>query len=458
MWRRFGILSALLLWLAAAVPGKTQVSVPAPAPDTAGRASASLERVLGEVTATDPVAKQITVKLDAGGTVTVILEEKTVYLRVPPGERDLKKAIKITPAEIGVGDRVLARGRLAADQKTISAVAVIVMTKADLAQKRERELAAWQKRAVAGTIAALHPETKEITLSVRSREGTRALVIEPAQNAVYRRYAPDSVRFSDAQPSSFAELQVGDPLRVLGEKNAEGTRIKPEEIVSGSFRNIAGIINAIDAAAGEIRITDLQTNKPLTVRITSDSTVRRMPPAKAATTADRPQPSGRGTAAAGGAGSEGQRAEGGPPGAPARQPSQPDAAASESSPRPTRSGSGPAAAGSGESEGQPGAGPPGASSRRPSQPEAPASESGSRATRSGTTGGSGGMNLEQMPALSFAELKRGEAILVLSTSGADPSHVTAIVLVAGVEPLLSSAPNDPPQIGGIWNFFDISLP
>ena len=68
------------------------------------------------------------------------------------------------------------------------------------------------------------------------------------------------------------------------------------------------------------------------------------------------------------------------------------------------------------------------------------------------------MNLEQMPALAFAELKRGEAVIILSTAGADPSHVTAIVLVAGVEPLLSSAPADQPQIGGVWNFFDISLP
>ena len=67
------------------------------------------------------------------------------------------------------------------------------------------------------------------------------------------------------------------------------------------------------------------------------------------------------------------------------------------------------------------------------------------------------MNLEQMPALSFAELKRGEVVIVLSTAGAEPSRVTAIVLVAGAESLLS-APGDQPQIGGIWNFFDISLP
>ena len=413
MRRRFGILVALLLWLATAVPGTAQVSVPASAPETAGDAGALLERVIGEITATDSVAKQITVKLDAGGTVTVILQEKTVYLRVPPGEKDLKKAVKIAPGEIGIGDRVLARGRLTEDQKSIPAVAVIVMTKADLAQKRERERAEWQKRAMAGTIAALTPETKEITLSVRSGGGTKAVVIEPAQNAVFRRYAPDSVRFSDAESSSFAELKVGDPLRVLGEKNSDGTRIKPEEIVSGSFRNIAGIITAIDAAAGEIKITDLQTNKPLTVRITSDATIRRMLPAKAATTADRPQANSKGTAAAaGGAGSEGQPREGRQSDSPALQPPQPDAAASESVPR---------------------------------------------AARSGTTGG-GGMNLEQMPPLSFAELKRGETVIVLSTAGAHPSHVTAIVLVAGVESLLSAAPDGQPQIGGIWNFFDIGLP
>ncbi|MBI3896086.1 MAG: hypothetical protein HY313_09165 [Acidobacteria bacterium] len=382
MRRRFGILAALLLWLATAVPGTAQVSVPVSAPETAGDGGASLERVIGEVTATDPAAKKIIIKSDAGGTVTVILQEKTVYLRVPPGEKDLKKAAKIVPTEIGSGDRVLARGRLSEDKETMPAVAMIVMTKADLAQKRERERAEWQKRAVAGTIAALNPETKEITLSVRSGGGTKAVVIESVQNLVFRRYAPDSVRFSDAESSSFAALNVGDPLRVLGEKNPDGTRIKPEEIVSGSFRNIAGIVGAIDAAAGEVKITDLQRRKPLTVRITPDTVVRRMPPAKAATPTSRPQAGGG-------------RASGGRPG-----------------------------------EG-------------PTQ---------------GATGGGGQMDLERMPVVSFGELKPDEAIIVLCTVGAEPSHVTAIVVVAGIEALLGPALQDQTQIGGAWNFFDISVP
>ena len=424
------LVAAVPLGLVAAVPRQAQVAEPAP--ETAGK----LERVIGVVTATNPAAKQITVKVDAGGTVTVILQDQTLYLRVPPGETDLKHAAKITPAEIGVGDRVLVRGRLAEEQKSIPAVAVIVMTKADLTKKRERELAEWQKRAVAGTISALNPATQEITLSVRSREGTKTFVIEPSQTAVFRRYAPDSVRFGQAKPSSFAELKVGDSLRILGDKNSDGTRIKPEEIVSGSFRNLAGIINAIDAAGGEIKMTDLKNNQLLTVRITPDTMVRRMPPTKTATPANRPQEGGRGTAAAAGAGSGGRPTEGPPQGKPSGEGGRGTAAA------------GGAGSGGRPTEGPPQGKPPGEGGR------------GSAAAGSAGSGAAGGglMNIERMPVLSLGEVKRGDAIIVLCTIGAEPSRVTAIVMVAGVEPLLGAAPEGQAQLGGVWNFFDVSLP
>jgi len=420
--------AVLLLRLASADQERAQVAVPAPA----------LERVIGEVTATDFAAKQMTVKMDTGGTVTVILQDKTLYLRVPPGQTDLKKAVKITPAEIGVGDRVYARGPLAEDQQSLPAVAVIVMTKADLAQKRERERAEWQKRGVAGTIAALNPESKEITLAVRSREGTRTVTIESSPAVVFRRYAPDSVRFGQAQPSSFKELKVGDALRILGTKNSDSTRIKPEEIISGSFRTIAGIVRTIDAAAGEIGITDLQNTKPLTVRITSDSLVRRMPQTKVAATSDRPPEGGRGTAATGGAGSGGRPTEG-------------------STNRPPEGGRGTAAAAGGAGSGaRPTEGPPqGAPPGQAPEREARTSPPGPRAASD--TGG-GQLDPERMPVLSVGQLKQGEAVLIMCTVGAEPSHVTAMVMVAGIEPLLSPAPNGQTQVGGIWNFFDISLP
>jgi hypothetical protein len=44
--------------------------------------------------------------------------------------------------------------------------------------------------------------------------------------------------------------------------------------------------------------------------------------------------------------------------------------------------------------------------------------------------------LESSPGITLADLKAGEAIVVSSTVGADAERVTAIVLLAGVEPIL----------------------
>ena len=62
----------------------------APAP------AVSVSRVIGEVTAVNASGGQITLKTDKGDTVEVQLGDKTLYLRVPPGEKDLKKAVKMT--------------------------------------------------------------------------------------------------------------------------------------------------------------------------------------------------------------------------------------------------------------------------------------------------------------------------------------------------------------------------
>lgn len=388
------ILAGLFLTLAPGVPVIAPLSAQVSAPEGPTRVDV-LERVIGEVIAVNPAAKQITLRLDGGGTVLVLLQDKTVYLRVPPGETDLKNAAPIVPSDIGVGDRVYARGRLAEDRKSIPAVAVIMMTKADLAQKRERERADWQKRAVAGTITALKPDTQEMTVSVRSRDGARAVVIERSPSAVFRRYAPDSVQFHQAQPSSFAEQNVGDSVRILGDRNPDGTRIRPEEIVSGSFCSIPGTINAIDAGSREIRISDLRSKRALTVRTTPATMLRRMPPTKPAAGPGRAAPPSRGQPAPG------------------------------------------------SGRGTPGASGAGSGTRPPAQAASQAAPS---------------LDVERMPAVKLEELKPGTAVIVLCTVGAEPSRVTAIVLVAGVEPLFTQTPEGPPQIGGAWDFFDIGLP
>ena len=47
--------------------------------------------------------------------------------------------------------------------------------------------------------------------------------------------------------------------------------------------------------------------------------------------------------------------------------------------------------------------------------------------------------IEKLPALSLADLKPGEAVILSCTNNEDPSRVTAIMLLAGVEPVLRSS-------------------
>lgn len=378
------------------------------------QAPAKMDRVIGEVTAIDAGAKRISLKSDAGVVTAATVDDNTDYLRVPPGEKDLKKAAKIALQDVAVGDRAFVRGHIAEDQKSIAAVAVIIMTKSDLAQKHDRDREEWKRRGLAGPITAINAQSMEVTISTRTREGPKPVVVEIQEKVNFRRYAPESVRFSDAKPGAFADLKAGDQLRVLGDKNADGTRIKAEEIVSGSFRNIAGVIKSIDAGAGEIKLTDLVAHKPVTVRISADTSLRRLPPWMAAMLARRE----------GGAGAPG----GGP------------ASRSEGVPGPPRpEGAKPGAGGPPAERAQfPGAG----------------------------GGGGGGMRrggadfqdmLERMPPFKLDELKPGDAIMLSAGSGADPASVTAINVLAGVEPLLTAAPQGGEQIFGNWNF-DIALP
>ncbi len=366
-----------------------------------------LDRVIGAITKIDPGAKQIIVKSDAGALVTATLDEKTFYLRVPPGEKDLKKAARISLDEIAVGDRAYVRGHFSDDQKSIAAAAVIIMTKAELAQRQEHEREEWKTRGLAGPVTAVNPDTKEITIATRSHGVSTPVVVDMGDHVDFRRYSPDSVSFSDAKPSSFAEVKVGDQMRVLGEKSGDGARVKAEAIVFGSFRNIAGVIKSIDPATNEITLTDLVAHKPVTVRVTSDTLMRRLPQGLAMMLAQRVHAAGQGGGGTAAAGTQPATAGGAPPAA---------------------------------------------------RPEA------AKAGGAGSPGGQwagGGMRrgnldfqdmLERLPPMKVADLKVGDAVMCSGGDGADPSRVTAINLLAGVEPLLTAAPQGGQQIFGSWNF------
>ena len=367
-------------------------------------AAAKSVRVIGEVTAADGVS--LTIKTDAGTSTTVVLDQKTVFQRIPPGETDVTKVTKIDLKDVGVGDRVRTRSRVSDDQKPGPAISVLVMSKADLAKKQEAEKLEWQRRGVSGTITAVNGDSKEATINARVRGETKAVVVESSEKAQYRRYSPNSIRFSDAKPSAFADLKVGDQMRVLGEKNEDGTRIKPEMVVSGSFHNIAGTVTTIDSASGEIKINNLQTKKPVIVKVNADSTLKRVPQEMGFMLARMAQ--GGNTVAAPGT--------------------------------------------------APGAGHAGGDSPRMPQTGA----SGMGMVPGGRMGGGGrggdfSQMVERMPVFSISELKPGDAIIVASSVGPDPGRVTAITLLAGVEALLTApAGQTNRQLNASWNF-DINI-
>jgi len=239
-------------------------------------AAQSPNRVLGEVTAVDAAAKKMMLKSTKGQVVTVMLNGSTVYLRVPPGETTLDKARPISFADLGVGDRVLARGVMNDATSTLLASNVVVMTKADITVKHERDREEWLKRGVVGVVKAVNPQTNEITLT-ELRAVDKPLVVVANGKSQFRRYAPDSVKFRDARQSALAEVKPGDLLRALGDRSADGARLAAEEVVFGTFNTIGGTVTDVNAAAGEITLTDVQSKKPRVVVVSSDSMLRRLP-------------------------------------------------------------------------------------------------------------------------------------------------------------------------------------
>jgi hypothetical protein len=252
---------------------------PAPtAPDT----SITSSSVVGEITTITTDRKGVVVKTLAGNSVTATLETSTTYTRIPPGETARSKFVRITAADFNVGDQVYVRGKMADDRKSITAREFYVMSKTEIVQKRERDRQRWQQRGIVGIITALDPEKKEITLALRPGPNAPRIIVTGTDAVRFLRYAPDSIKYDDAQPSAFAAMNVGDQLRALGDRSADGTRFAAEEIITGSFRTVGGTITALSSDTGEIKLTDLQTKEALTIKVSAESSLRRMPPDVAA--------------------------------------------------------------------------------------------------------------------------------------------------------------------------------
>lgn len=330
--------------------------------------------ITGDVAVIDASKIVVTTK---DGEVQANLTEKTQFKRVPAENPSLAAAVAATASEIAVGDRVVITGILAADKLSLPARTVYLMTRSDIEKKHAAEAAAWRTRGIAGRVTAVNTQAGQITVEVRSLMGTTSTVITPKENAVFRRYAPDSVKFDEAKMSSLAEIKTGDMIRALGDKSSDGTSFTAEEVVSGAFQTVAGTVKSVDVEKKEIVVTNLQTKKDVTISLGGASVLKKFP----AEMAER-------------------------------------LAGFQSGVRPPSAGGGqPPAAG-----GQPGGAPGGQG-------------------RPGFGGRAGGIDdmLDRFPNITAADLKPGDMIAVSSSKNGSADRINAIKLLAGVEPFLRMA-------------------
>jgi len=341
---------------------------------------------------------------DAGAEMNVDVRDSTKIVRIAPGQKDLKDAQPIALTNLQVGDRILVRGKPGDENKTFAATSIIAMKKADIAEKQTRERDEWQKSGVGGLVNNVDVAGGVISITTPSLREKKTVAVHATKDTVLRRYAPGSVKFDDAKPAPLAEIRPGDQLRARGEKNADGSELTAKEIVSGSFRNISGTISSLDSAQSTITVHDLATKKNITVKITSESQLRKLPAPMAQRIAQRLNGSSGANGGANGDQAGSGRAASARPGAPtAKEP-------------PSSSGQGPGDFG-GRGRGMGGAGGP----------------------------GGGGADLQQMisrmPASTIADLQKGDAVMLVGTETIGSSAVTAITLLAGVEPILQGSPN-----------------
>ncbi|WP_263383344.1 hypothetical protein [Granulicella arctica] len=373
-WKLSGSLAVFLAGAMAISASSTSMSTPAfaqaPAATPAARQIGTVKAVAGNT---------LTISTDTGAQqVTVTVADGARIVQLAPGSTDLKAAQAIALTDIGVGDRILVTGKPGEAPDAFAASRVILMKSGDLAQKHAAEQADWQKRGMGGIVNAV--DGASMTIS----SGAKKVQVVTSSTTVFRRYAGDSIKFEDAKPGTVAQIQAGDQLEVRGAKSEDGTSIQAEEVVSGSFKNLSGTLATINPSSGTITLKDLTTKKMMTVTLTANSDIRKLPPEVAARFAARQ----RGGAA--GAAGEGAAA------APAARPA-------------------PVA---GEAGGQGGA-------------------------RAG--GRSAGMDLSKMlarlPAATLADLHTGDAVMIVgSQSQTGSDAVTAVTLLAGVEPILAATP------------------
>ncbi len=317
------------------------------------------------------------------GTIDALILSETSFKSLPPDNLSLAAAADSKLSEITVGDRVLVVGKVSGDKKTVLSKSVYLVKGADLQAKLEKERQDWQTRGISGRVTEVDPQTKIITVEMRGITGQATTIkLSPKDEIKYLRYSPTSIKYSDAVKSDISKIQKDDMLRALGDKSEDGVNFKAEQILTGAFVTVAGKVKSVDAAKNEVAITDQATEKDVTIAVNDASLLKKFPEETAQMMAMMMM-----------------RQQGGGGGV-----------------QPPNSGRG--------------------QGNRPAGNRPAGQEGGEGRGR----GGRGNMDINEMlnrfPTISVADLKVGEMIAVSSPKGNDPTKLTAIKLLAGVEPFL----------------------
>jgi len=386
--------------------------------------------VVGTVVAADAAARTLSIKADDGTETKVKVADAARVSQIPPGETSLQNAKPAELSAVLAGDRVLARGPLA--DGTMNATLIVLMSKTDIAKKQQQEQMLWATKGVSGIVTAVDKEAKIVTINLRGADGVKPIRVGLNEKASVKRYAEGSIKFADATNSSINDIDVNDQVRALGTKSEDGLSYKADQLVSGAFRNMAVTVKSIDLANGVIEVIDLDTKKPVFVKVGKDTNVKKLPEMAATMMAMSMNGgfAGMGGARAGGA------AAGGP--------------AAGMGMRPQQGAGAPATAGAPTPGGRPAGGAPIAAGGPP------AGMSG------GMPGGMGGMRrpggdmmgmaIDRAPAIQLSELKKDDPLILSVSKTKEPNKVVAITILAGVEPILATPANGSraSQLG-TWN-------
>ncbi len=340
---------------------------------------------VGTATAVHAESGSIDFKPDKGEAVQLRVTQETLLQRVAPGATDLKSAQPTALTDINAGDRLLVTLKAG----TTEARRVVVIAASDIKKRNDADRADWIKRGITGVVA--EKKGNDIVLRMRMLMGESRATVTVSEETVCRRYAPDSVKFADARPSTVAEVSVGDQLRARGQKSEDGSSVTADELVFGTFVTKAGSVLNVDNTEKQITVKDPVTNKHLVIKIAADSQIRRLPQIAAGMLAAMTG----GTAA--GASGAAQKAPG------------------------------PAGAGTASGTG---------SAQKAPAPGATGTPAGAAQAMAAARSLDINQLLERMPAAKLEEFKPGETVIVSSTKGAKSDQVTAIVLLGNADPLI----------------------